>query len=74
MNQREREFKPRDSRAKTGRIEKPTRLRDGGMADEFETLFSMRDQAAPELKGDDERAIEQGATAIEKATDKGFER
>ncbi|MDG1373063.1 MAG: hypothetical protein P8Q48_23005 [Paracoccaceae bacterium] len=70
MKEREREYRPPDTRTINTRTEKPIKQRDGGMADEFEALFVVRDETTPELKADDEH----GNNAVDKGTDRGFER
>lgn len=74
MKQLTRHYQPKDTRGPREHGDSPPKLRDGGMADEFEALFTMRDETTPELKGDIERGAEPTTTTIDKSNDRGFER
>ena len=71
MKERVRDYKPRDTRR---RNDGSNKRRGGGIADEFETLLSMRDQPVPDLKDDGERVAASNEATSQKDNDKGIER
>lgn len=74
MKERVRDYEPNDPRSRKQDRQRRNEIAEGGMADEFEALFSMRDQTTPEHLTRSEKAQEGDRKMIESNTSKGFER
>lgn len=73
MKQLERKYEPVDPRAQK-RDRRRREVAEGGMADEFEALFSMRDHTTRDAQERRDRTNQLQKSDAQKDTAKGFER